>query len=177
MSYYLISNHSSSNVPDMYVIILRLLHIVGGVIWAGSGLFQVLVLQPTARQQAAGGGAFMKSLMSNPRMGQLMGGSAIATLGSGLLLYWHDFGALVPSSGPMWGYAIGGLAAIVLWVIALAVTIPMGRRMGVLAERGANGEDVQAEINSITRRQRSFGALGTFLMVTAVVLMAIARYL
>jgi uncharacterized membrane protein len=161
----------------MYVIILRLLHIVGGVIWAGSGLFQVFVLQPTVRQQGASGGAFMKSLMSNPRMGQLMGGSAIATLGSGILLYWHDFGAFVPSNGPMWGYAVGGLAAIVLWLVTLAVMIPMGRRMGALAERGAGGEDVEAEINTITRRQRSFGLLATYLMVAAVVLMAVARYL
>jgi hypothetical protein len=119
----------------------------------------------------------MKSLMSNPRMGQLMGSSAIATLSSGILLYWHDFGALVPSNGPRWGYAIGGLAAIILWVVTLAVTIPIGKRMGALAERGAGGEDVEGAINTITRRQRGLGLLATYLMVAAVVLMAVARYL
>lgn len=67
--------------------------------------------------------------MGKTRLPAFMGASAVATVVSGVLLYWHDFGAIVPFDRPMLGYAIGAGAAITAWLVGLTVLLPSGRRM------------------------------------------------
>lgn len=88
---------------DVYVIVLRLLHIAGGLIWVGSGLYMTWFVQPTARAAGDAGGVFMRNLMGETRAPAVMGLSALAALVSGVLLYWHDFGAVVPFNRTMGG--------------------------------------------------------------------------
>jgi uncharacterized membrane protein len=162
---------------ELYVIVLRLLHVIGGIFWAGAGLYSSWFLQPAARELGQSGAAFMRHLMGETRLGAAMGLSAVAAVVSGVLLYWHDFGAIVPFNASMGGFALGGAAAIAAWVISVTVMLPSGQRMQQLGARAAQGEDVGAEMTSVTTRMGRFGQIAMWLMVVAVVCMAVARYL
>ena len=96
---------------------------------------------------------------------------------SGVLLYWHDFEAIVPFNRPMLGYAIGGVAAITAWLVGITVMLPSGRRMEELGARASRGEDVGAAIAVTNGRMSRYGRMASWLMILAVVLMATARYL
>ena len=162
---------------EQYVIVLRLFHVVGGIFWAGAGLYSSWFLQPAARELGQSGAAFMRHLMGETRLGAAMGLSAVAAVVSGVLLYWHDFGAIVPFNPSMGGFALGGAAAIAAWLVSLMVMLPSGRRMQQLGGRAARGDDVGAEMAAISTRMGRFGQVATWLMVVAVVCMAVARYL
>lgn len=162
---------------DVYVIALRILHVVGGLIWAGSGLYLAWFVQPAARATGESGGAFLRHLMGESRAPAFMGISAVSTLVSGVLLYWHDFGAVVPFNRIMGTYAVGGLAAIVVWLLGVTVMLPGGRRLESLGARARDGEDVAAEMGRTSARMARVGQVSSWLLVLAVLSMAVARYL
>ncbi|HEX6222068.1 MAG TPA: hypothetical protein VF115_13340 [Acidimicrobiia bacterium] len=162
---------------DTYVIVLRLLHVTGGALWAGTALASVFFIQPSARAVGEPGEEFMRHLMGKTRLPAFMGASAVATVVSGVLLYWHDFGAIVPFNRPMLGYAIGAVAAITAWLVGLTVMLPSGRRMEELGGRASRGEDVGAAIAVTTARMSRYDRTASWLMILAVALMATARYL
>ena len=162
---------------DAYVIGLRLFHIVGGVLWAGSGLYATWFVQPTAQAAGEAGATFMRDLMGETRAPAVMGISVVSTVLSGILLYWHDFGAVIPFNNTMLGFAIGALSAIAAWVIGLTVIFPAGRRMEELGARARDGENVGAEMAATSARTDRYSQLSAWLVIAAVVLMAVARYL
>jgi hypothetical protein len=162
---------------DWYVISLRVLHIGGGVFWAGAGLFNIWFVQSAAAASGPTGGAFMGRLMNEKKGGMTLGIAGVVTILSGGFLYWHDFGSFAPSNAPMVGFAIGAVAAIVVWIVAVAVMLPAGAALQGLGERAAKGEDVTAERNATVRRQAIGNQTSAWLMILAVLMMAIARYL
>jgi hypothetical protein len=101
----------------------------------------------------------------------------VVTVVSGTLLYWHDFGDIVPFNAPMAGFAVGGLAAIVLLVVGLGFATPANRRLAELGARAAQGVDVAAEIGHATASRDRLIPLMTGFLVVAMMAMAIARYL
>jgi hypothetical protein len=162
---------------DWYVIILRVLHVGGGVFWAGAGLFNIWFVQSIAMASGPAGGAFMGRLMNEKKGGMAFGIAGIVTILSGGFLYWHDFGTFAPSNAPMVGFAIGAVAAIVVWIVALTVMLPAGAALQSLGERAAKGEDITAERGTVVRRQTIGNQTSAWLMILAVLMMAIARYL
>jgi hypothetical protein len=160
-----------------YVVILRILHIGGGIFWAGTLLVLFGFLLPTARGLGPGAAPFMGKLMKEKRLPDIAGGAGAVTILSGVLLYWHDFGELVPFNAPMAGFAVGGVAAIALLIIGISSAAPANRRLAELGARAAQGEDVGAEIASTTAKRDRLIPLMTTLLVIAIVAMAIARYL
>ena len=123
---------------DWTIIILRVLHVGGGLFWAGAGLTMGLFVQPTAQAQGRAGGELMQRLMGESGLGRAMGISAIAALGSGIALYWIDYGEVVPFNASMAAFAVGGLAALIVW-LATAETLPatsMARPLERLVEMG-----------------------------------------
>lgn len=162
---------------DVYVIVLRLLHVVGGLFWAGSALYATWFVQPAAQATGETGGVFMRYLMGETKLPVFMGASAVSTLVSGVLLYWHDFGAVVPFNRNMAAYAVGGVAAILVWLVGVTVMLPGGRRMEQLGARAGAGDDVAAEMAQTSSRMARSGQIGSWLLVLAVVCMAVARYL
>jgi uncharacterized membrane protein len=162
---------------NVYVIVLRILHIGAGIFWAGCLLVLFRFLIPTARGVGPAAGPFMGRLTGEEKFGQIAGAAGVITILSGALLYWHDFGAVFPFNAPMTGFAIGAVAAITLWVVGTTMFRPANEKLGELGARAAQGEDVGAEMGQAAAKRDRLIPVLTTLLIIAILSMAISRYL
>ena len=100
-------------LSNLYVVlILRILHIGGGIMWVGSAALYLLLLIPAARTAQSAGQKFLQTL--GPKFGAMMGMVTTVTVLSGALL-WAGYGVLrgAPSI-ILWNMVAASLAALVL---------------------------------------------------------------
>jgi uncharacterized membrane protein len=164
------------------LILLRLIHILGGTFWVGSAVFMTFFLVP-AMQKAGGAtaGQIMAGLQQR-RMMLIMPIVAVLTILSGMRMWWIVGGGMhyfQHRSGH--ALAISGILAILALVIGLAVTRPTASRIGTLARSAASDETsrklIQEEIARLQRRATVWGYIVLTLLVVAAAGMAVARYL
>ena len=72
---------------DVYLIILRILHIAAGVFWVGAAALFFFFVEPTVKALGPTGGAFMGHLSKVKRMPLVILMSAGLTVLAGILLY------------------------------------------------------------------------------------------
>ena len=166
------------------MIALRLLHIVGGVLWVGSAVLLAWLLLPAIGAAGAGGGSVMGELMGRRRLPALMGVAGGLTLLSGLAMYTRFMlatdGAWA-ATRPGTGYTIGAAAALLAIVLGAGIGAPAGRRMAQLGaemarEGGRPGAEQVAEMARLQRRAGSAGRIASVLLLIATAAMATARY-
>ena len=73
---------------NVYLILLRLIHIGSGVFWAGTAIMMAAFLEPTVRAAGPEGGRFTQQLTGQSRFSLFMSLSALLNALSRLLLYW-----------------------------------------------------------------------------------------
>jgi len=170
---------------NIYVIVLRLVHIFAGVAWAGTGFFMAGSILPAIRKVGPEGGRVMGVIAGPGRYSQFMGIAASLTALSGLLLFWRASGGLSSSwftSGHSWVLTIGALAGLAAWLHGGVV---LSRLAGRLSELGKEIEAVQgpppseklAEMRALQERQDRHGNYSIILLVLALVGMSIAEYI
>jgi len=162
---------------------MRLLHILLGVFWAGTMIFNSVFLFPAVRDAGPDGAKVAAGLA---RRGFLAIMPIVAGLNilSGLWLFWRVSGGFQPSfmhSATGMTFGLGGAAAIAAFVIAVSVVRPAMQRAGVLAEGAARApaaeRDAQlAAAQGLRLRAASAGQVVSVLLVLAVGAMALARY-
>lgn len=170
---------------DAYLIGLRIVHILVGVFWVGSALLFFFIIQPAARDLGPTGGAFMGHVAGKKKLPAIIAWAGAITILAGILLFWEVSGHLDRrwvTSGTGLTFAIGGLAAVVAWVLGLVAVRPLVNRMGALGAAIQSGggppSEVQAtEMQRLDARVRGFGRINTALLIFAVLAMAAARYL
>jgi uncharacterized membrane protein len=171
---------------ETFVVFLRIVHIVTGVIWVGSLFVVVVFVQPSAATLGPAGAPFMSELRRR-RFVDVVFVDAVFTVLAGAFLYWHDWHVL-PSfadwidSGFGRGLTIGALLAISGLVVAATVTRPTIGRLVTLgkqvAESGAPPtSETGARIGTLQRRLVVAERASFSLVLLAVVAMASARYL
>jgi uncharacterized membrane protein len=169
----------------MEIVVLRLIHVLGGIFWVGSALFTTFFLLPALAQAGPAAGTIMAGLQQR-RLMILLPLAALLTIASGLRLLWitsTGFTAAYFSTPSGRAYALSGLAAIVGFLLALAVARPAGVRAAQLAapRSPAGGspmsDDMVAEVAKLRRRAAVSGAVVTLLVTVAAAGMAVARYL
>jgi hypothetical protein len=170
---------------DSLIVGLRLIHIVGGVYWAGTIFFFVTFLEPSLRSLGPEGGKVMIRFFERGFL-RLIPVVATLTLLSGLWLLWifsSGFDSRYMGSAVGIAFSTGGLFAIVAYVVGLTVMRPAGARIWEIARSLPVATDESAR-NLLTaemgrlRAQTGLAARTVFaLLVIAVALMAIARYL
>ena len=169
---------------DPMLIVLRIVHVVGGVFWAGAILFVVHFLEPAVRDAGPDGAKVMLALRKR-RYLEVVPTVAFFTLVSGFLLYWRIFGRFHPGAGASraeLALALGGLASLLAFVIGVTLLRPSALRIGTLgaemtqapAERKA---ELQAEIGRLRGRMRKSGRWVAALLGVVVLTMAVGRYL
>ena len=169
---------------DLYMVVLRILHILAGVFWVGSALLVFFFLQPAAREVGPAAGPFMTHLSQNKRLPDVILWAAGITILAGLLMYWRVTDGLEPDLiGTPYGVSItvGALAAIVAVALGGSIVRPSMLRAGAIAQAAAAGggptPEQAAEIQALQQRVRTVGNVVTPLLIFSVVAMAAARYL
>lgn len=168
---------------DPYVILLRLVHVIAGVLWVGGVWVIAGFVEPTSRSLGTDGGRFMQGLV--PRFSAAMFVSATLAVLSGLLLYWRASGGLRLAwitTGTGLALTVGGLAALAAFYTGFWVINRAGRRLTALGTaiqvQGAPPTPEQgAEMAALQEKMRQGGVWTAVLLVVTVVGMAVAQYL
>ena len=170
---------------DPLVIVLRLIHVVFGALWVGMVTFATFFLQPAVQEVGPDGGRVMGAIQRRGLM-TVVPILALGTLISGLWLYLraaagqHAEFARTPVG---MAFGLGGLAAIVAWVVGMAVLRPsmlkaaaLGQSVGA-ATTAEERQRVTEEAQRLRARAAAAGRVTTYLLLFAVAAMAVARYL
>lgn len=167
------------------VAVLRLIHILGGVYWAGTMFFFVTFLEPSLRSLGPDGGKVMIRFFERGFL-KLLPTFAVVTILSGLWLLWivsGGFDAAWMGSGSGIALSTGGAIAIIGFVLGLAIMRPAAARIWDIARRLPQETDeaaknaLMAEMGRLRSRSQLGARLVFSMLVVAVGLMAVARYL
>src|SRR4051812_37716656 len=118
-------------------IVLRLLHIVCGVLWVGGLGLMVMFIMPSVGRTGAAGGQFMQHMVGKTKLTTFMPTLGFITVLAGMGLYYQNIrlsnGTFGKSTAGM-TYGLGAAAAILALIIGGAMT---GRAAGKLGKISA----------------------------------------
>ncbi len=167
------------------LMVLRVIHVVGGAFWVGAVVFNSAFLLPALAASGPAAGQVMANLRRR-HMLTVLPVVAILTLLSGLRLIQIASGGITTSyfeTGSGRTYATGGALAILGFLIGMSVVRPALNRVAALGATMATAQDdatraaIGAEIGAVRRRGASANAIVAVLLVAATVAMAIGRYM
>jgi len=166
------------------LVALRLLHVLGGISWAGSAFFLTVFLGPALAVAGPNAGPVMDALKAR-RLLAFMPAVALLTIASGLRLMWITSGgfALAYFTTPHGlAFAVAGGTAIIGFVFAMLVLRPTQMRMAHLGQAMAKAADEQRaalarELDVVRRRNAMVSAASLAMLVVGAGGMAVARYL
>src|SRR5712692_4794797 len=119
---------------DVLIIVLRLIHILTGVFWAGTAFFLVSFLTPAIQAAGPEGGKVMQRLALS-RFPRALPGAAVFTVLSGLVMYWDKYIAVnLWSTRAGIGFAFGGAMGLIAVLIGLLVTAPATMSVAAIAK-------------------------------------------
>jgi len=172
-------------VSPILLLLLRLVHVVGGALWVGMAVYTAVFLVPSIEEAGPDGGKVMAALQRRGIL-TVLPALAVVTLLSGVWLYWRAAGGQPGAfgrSGPGLAFGVGGVASLAAYAIGILVLRPSMMRAGSLmagigpalpeAERAAR----LGEARRLRARGASAGRLVAGLLLLAVGAMAVARYL
>jgi uncharacterized membrane protein len=164
-------------------ILLRALHVVGGVLWAGGSFFFALFLEPTATSAGPEGGRFVQRLVGGPYP-RAMAAAGMLSVVAGIWLFWLDSGGFQAEFlGSRFGVvlSIGGLCGLLAAVVGLGLQGRNAARMQAIVtamqgQAGGPSAEQLAQLQAVQRKLRNGGRTAALLLAITVLCMAIARY-
>jgi len=169
---------------DLTVVLLRIIHVLCGVFWAGALMFAVIFLEPSIRASGSEGAKVMRALIQRNYLTVVPLVAAITIL-SGLWLMWivsGGFSAEWFKSGTGMTLTAGSLVAFAAFMVGVHVLRPSVLRIGPLAQvaaeapAGRKKEAMLAQVQRLRRRAMVSGRWVAALLAVAVVAMAAGRY-
>lgn len=165
------------------LLLMRLLHILSGIFWAGTMIFTARFLFP-AIQDAGPDGAKVVAALTKRGFMTVMPIVALITILSGLWLYWRVSGGFQTGfmqSGMGRTLGIGALCAITAFVIGIVVARPAMMRATALAQNAAQANPAErdgmlAQAQALRARSNAATQLVVLLIGLAAAAMAVARY-
>lgn len=169
---------------DLYMIVLRLIHIFSGVFWVGTAFFMGRFLFPTVSEMGEVGGQFMDRLVNGTRLDQAMPVASILTVLSGLLMYWPVSGGLNLAwitSGTGVALTVGALAGVAAFLDGLLRISPVVKRMETLSAQvkaagGPPSPEQARELKALQNRAMKLNDHSIILLVVALLGMSTAQY-
>lgn len=166
------------------LLVLRVIHVVGGVFWAGSSFLMAGFIEPAVRSAGDDGRRFMQSFNTHSRFSTVIAATAGATVLAGLWLMWIISAGLSEGffeTGRGLGLGIGMWAAILAFILGFVMQNRPLRWMAaigstVAASGGPPSPAQAAEMEKLMGTVRLGGRLVAGLLLIAVVTMATARY-
>jgi uncharacterized membrane protein len=169
---------------NLTLLLARLVHVGGGVFWAGSMIFVAAYLFPAIRDAGPDGAKVAAGLAKRGFM-TVVPIVAVLTLLSGFYLYWHasvGFGKGYGGSAPGMAYGVGALAALIAFGLGVGIVRPSMLKAGALSASAAGAEAsareaMAAQAQALRARAGSMGQVVAWLLAAAALAMAVARYL
>jgi uncharacterized membrane protein len=162
------------------VAVLRFLHIIAGIIWAGGGLMMNLVIGPAIGATGDVGRQFAGHLIRKTPFSKVMTVAGVLTVLAGATLYgldsnWFSSGWMMTGTGI--GFGIGAVAGIA----ALVFGAMIGSTNAALAALGAQiqgkpTDEQMALMGTLRKRQVFVTTVNTICMIIAIIFMASARF-
>ncbi len=165
-------------------LLLRVIHVVAGVLWVGGVVFMTRFLLPSARAAGPAAGPMMQQLSAR-KLAAYTPIVAVLTVLAGIGLYWHDSAGFRShewlSSPSAMTFGAGGILAIVVWILGLIVIGPAGKRMTELGASmqqagGPPAPERIAEMQAVQARMSWSTRVASVLLIATAILMAVARY-
>lgn len=165
------------------LILLRVIHIVGGVFWVGSVIFTAFFLMPALQKAGPGtAGPVMANLQQRKLMTWLpvvailviLTGVRLMMIVSGGDAHWfrHRAGHT---------YSVAAALAVIAFLVGITVNRPAIMKAGKLSQSATSDaptrDAIQTEIRRLQRRSYLGSLVVTWLLIASATGMAIARYL
>jgi uncharacterized membrane protein len=166
------------------MLILRLVHIVSSVCWAGGGFIFFLFVEPTAKDLAPTGMQFVQHMVSKRRFSNFMVISSILTVLSGVLLIWQSAGGQwfsYVNTGPGLGFTLGSIVGIVVFFVGMFGVNPRAVKLSKIGQEiqsagGPPTPEQGAELHKLDREMAALSLADFILVGLSLGLMASARF-
>jgi len=166
---------------NIYLLVLRLVHIVAGIIWGGGALIMEFFIGRTILATGETGQKFAQHLMNKVRFHNFMTVMALSTVLAGGLLYWHDsngFSSAWMMSSTGIGLGIGAAFGLIAFVFGAIFGASNAKLAQVGAQiQGKPTDEQLLQIHALQKRIKTVSPIHVYSMIIAMTLMATARYL
>ena len=166
------------------ILILRLVHIVGGIFWVGGTLLTTFFLIPAIASMGPAGGEVFAAVQRR-KLSTWMFSASLLSVAAGLRLMWiassgFSSGYFATATGKAFGFA-AALAVLAL-LLGMMVARPAAMRAAQLGGSMASAPpekrpEIAAQIAVLRRRSAIFGTTVAILLLLAAAGMSVARYL
>lgn len=167
---------------ETWMVILRLIHIVSGIFWAGATFFLVSFVSPAVQATGPEGQKFMRQMGLKSGMSNALAATASLAAISGLIMYGliSDLDLDMMSGTYLTVLGIGSVAGIAGWIVGYAVQNRSTRRMQKIAAEiessgGPPTPEQMAEMQGLAQRVGQGSRVTAVLLTIAVVCMAAAQ--
>ncbi|MBL8063648.1 MAG: hypothetical protein JNK32_11540 [Anaerolineales bacterium] len=160
--------------------ILRFVHIIAGILWAGGALVLNFFIAPTMGATGDAGKQFAGHLMGKTRFTTFMMVTGLTTVVAGAILYgidssWFQSGWMKTGTGI--GFGIGATAGIVAFIFG----VMLGNTNRGLAALGAQiqgkpSAEQMSALQALVKRQAMAAQGNTICMLISIMFMASARF-
>jgi hypothetical protein len=170
---------------DIYMAVVRIFHIFGGMFWLGTVWMTAVFLGPTAEAIGSDAEKFMSYITIKLRYPTIVGIAAGTNVLAGILLYWHDSGGLqlawitTPTG---LGFSFGALCALSGFILGFAAVRPTAEKLGRIGnEIHAAGKPPSSEqlanLHQVQKQLERVEEIVAVILGLALLAMATARYL
>jgi len=136
---------------SVYMLVVRLIHILAGIFWVGSVALFTLFLAPAAAEVGPAARPLIANLVAKRRVVRAIAGAGTVTVIAGAFAYWRDWeiaGSLGNFLDQPYGVVltIGAISALIALAIGVSIVLPGVEgavRLG--GEIAAAGEQASAE--------------------------------
>ena len=166
------------------LILFRLIHILFGVFWVGTAIFNAVFLVPALRALGPAGGPVMQEIAGKRKLPVYFFVAGLLTVLSGFGLYWHDSqgftNGFMRSAGGM-TFGIGAVFALIAILLGVFIVTPAAIRAAKLgAEMAAGGKpptpEQAAEMQRLQATLGQMAGVAAALLTITTIAMAVARY-
>ena len=164
----------------MLFVILRFVHIIAGIIWAGGSIMMNLIIGPAIAATGESGQQFAGHLVQKSGFTKLMMASAMTTVFAGIVLYgldsnWFQSRWMFSNMGIIFGIgAVAGIIAMVFGTMIGQLNAALGALGGQI--QGKPTDEQAAALAALRKRQSFIVPANTIFTFIAIACMAGARF-
>jgi uncharacterized membrane protein len=167
-----------------YLLVLRFIHIIASVCWAGGGFIVFLFIEPTAKALAPAGMEFLQHMTIKRRFSIFMVVASTLTVLTGALLVWLVSGGRLlawAKTGSGLVFALGSLVGVIVYLVGMFGVNPRAIKLSQIGQAiqlagGPPTPQQAADLHRLDKEMSTYSLIDFLLVALSLALMASARY-